>query len=375
MWVQTNKLYELNLKKEVMIMVFRYLVYLTLLGLLIFACEKDPTSPKGDPVVKLNGAFILNEGNFGRANGSLSFYSAEDGQVQNNIFSGVNGRALGDVVQSMTIIDTLGFIVVNNSNKIEVIGIRSWKSKATINMPAGSSPYYLADGGNGKAYITNLYTNSVSVLNLSTLQITGSIEVGANPEAILVHQGLAYVANGGFGFGNTVSVINLTTGLVQQNIRVGDNPRFLSVDAQDNLHVLCTGRYGDWNNPNDPGTDGGVYKISTANHQRLDSLVILGHPSRLAVDGQGRGYYIDPNNGGIVRYSLETMQVLNQNLIAGYYYSVSVDAVSEQIFVLDAKDYSQNGDLKIYDFNGQLRETHTVGIIPGSVTFVYAEEK
>ena len=356
-------------------MVFRYLIHLILLGLFIFACEKDPTSPQSDPVVKLNGAFILNEGNFNQGNGSLSFYSAEDGQVQNNIFSGVNGRALGDVVQSMTIIDTLGFIVVNNSNKIEVIGIRSWKNKATIDMPTGSSPYYLADGGNGKAYITNLYTNSVSVLNLSTLQLIGSIDVGANPEAILVHQGLAYVANGGFGFGNTVSVINLATNQVQQNIPVGDNPRFLSVDAQDNLHVLCTGRYGDWNNPNDPGTDGGIHKIATANHQRVDSLVIPGHPSRLAVDDQGRGYYIDPNSGTIAQYSLQTMQALNQNLIAGYYYSMAVDAVSGQIFVLDAKDYSQNGDLKIFDLNGQLKETHTVGIIPGSVTFVYGEER
>jgi len=38
---------------------------------------------------------------------------------------------------------------------------------------------------------------------------------------------------------------------------------------------------------------------------------------------------------------------------------------------LDAKDYQQSGDLKIFQPDGTLLETHAVGIIPGAVTFIY----
>ena len=54
------------------------------------------------------------------------------GNVENNIFSQINSFQLGDVVQSMNIIDEKAYIVVNNSSKIEVANIDSMNSIATI---------------------------------------------------------------------------------------------------------------------------------------------------------------------------------------------------------------------------------------------------
>ena len=51
-----------------------------------------------------NGLFVTCEGNFMSSNGSLSFI-AEDGSIENGNIPR-SKRLLGDVVQSMSIIDT-----------------------------------------------------------------------------------------------------------------------------------------------------------------------------------------------------------------------------------------------------------------------------
>ncbi|MEJ2054890.1 MAG: hypothetical protein P8X42_13290 [Calditrichaceae bacterium] len=338
-------------------------------GLVSFRCEKDPISGDMEAKVKLNGVFIINEGGFGHNNGSLSFYSADDRSIQNNIFEQVNGRDLGDVVQSITIIDTLGFIVVNNSNTIEVISIKSWKSLKTIHMAAGSSPRYLADGENGKAYVTNLYANNVSVISLSNYQIETSVKVGANPEQIEIWDDKAFVANSGLGTGNTVSVIDLSSNAVAATITVGDNPVSVKKDQNNVIHVLCTGSWGDYTNPDDPGTNGGVFAINPVSLQVVDSLILEGHPSKLCIDNHNTGYFIDGSN--IISFSTETYEVINDTLIAGFYYGLALDPVSEKLFAMDARDYAQNGSVSVFDLEGNLLAAFDVGIIPGSAAFVY----
>ncbi len=339
--------------------------------LLLMSCETNPLVPKVKPEQKLQGAFIINEGNFLQSNGSLSFYSFENHSVQNHIFRTVNRRDLGDVVNSMTIVDTIGYIVVNNSNTIEVISTKTWKSIHTINLPAGSSPRHAAYW-QGKLYVTNLFGNSVSVINAESYQIETTIPVGANPEEIAVVGTKAFVANSGFGSGNTVSVIDLASNQVTNTLRVGDNPNAFAEDKDGDLHVLCTGRWPAWGDTTDQGTNGGIYIIDPTALTVNDSLLVEGHPSELTCDQEGTGYFL---NGGVLnRYSTSTNQLLDNDLVSGWYYSVEVDPVSQQIFCLDAKDYVQDGSLRIFSIAGDSLETHTVGIIPGGVTFSYTEE-
>ena len=332
-------------------------------GLILCSCEKDPTSPGSGVVVKYDGAFIINEGGFNMGNSSLSFYSTDDEQVQNNIFKKINNEDLGDVVQSMTVIDSLGFIVVNNSNKIDVIDMATWKKIKQIDMPANSSPRYLADGGNGKAYVTNLYGNNVTVINLSNLEIVSSpIIVGANPEEITFAENKAYVANSGGGDGNTVSVINLETEQVVNTIVVGDNPIFIKKDADGILHVLC---WGSWAK----GTSGGIYAIEPGTDAVTDSLKPGGYSSKLCIGPGHTGYFI--NNGNILSFATDTYQIINDSLITGAFYGIAFEPVSGHIFALDAKDYVQNGSLMIFDTSGNLLSTYDVGVNPGFITFIY----
>ena len=348
----------------------RFILPIILLAFLLAGCQKDPNSVKDKKEVKSVGAFIINEGNFMKANGSLSFYSFKDSTVQNNIFQTVNKRPLGDVPNSMTVWDTLGFIVVNNSNKIEVIGLHSWKSVKTIEMAGAPSPRNLAVVNDSKAYVTNLMANNVAVIDLKTLSLTNTtIAVGANPEEILVYDKKAYVANSGFGSGNTVSVIDVNTDKVVNTIKVGDNPTGLMLDDDEEINVLCTGRWPAWGDTTDTGTNGGIFVIDTDKGKVVDSIKVTGHPSEITYAGNDLGFFL--LNGSVVSFSTGSNKILNNTFIQGFFYSVEADPVSQQLFVLDAKDYQSNGDLLVYDLNGQLLKQATVGIIPGAVTFVY----
>ena len=348
----------------------RFILPIILLAFLLAGCQKDPNSVKDKKEVKSVGAFIINEGNFMKANGSLSFYSFKDSTVQNNIFQTVNKRPLGDVPNSMTVWDTLGFIVVNNSNKIEVIGLHSWKSVKTIEMAGAPSPRNLAVVNDSKAYVTNLMANNVAVIDLKTLSLTNTtIAVGANPEEILVYDKKAYVANSGFGSGNTVSVIDVNTDKVVNTIKVGDNPTGLMLDDDEEINVLCTGRWPAWGDTTDTGTNGGIFVIDTDKGKVVDSIKVTGHPSEITYAGNDLGFFL--LNGSVVSFSTGSNKILNNTFIQGFFYSVEADPVSQQLFVLDAKDYQSNGDLLVYDLNGQLLKQAMVGIIPGAVTFVY----
>ncbi|MGD9900588.1 MAG: YncE family protein [Calditrichaceae bacterium] len=352
-------------------MLIRMLILFSAAFSLFIGCEDDPTAPDTSTTVpRPSGAFIINEGNFGHSNGSLSFYSFEENTITNNIFKNINGRDLGDVVFSMTIIDSLGYIVVNNSDKIEVISTKTWKSKGVINLPAGSSPRYLTSGKDGSALVTNLYANSVSIIDLSNLHLTGSIPVGLNPEGIAISGNKAYVANSGFGSDNTVSVIDIDSQSVIKSIKVGDYPTVIETDIQGNLQVMCSGDNGDWSDPNDD-TNGSIYVIDPVSDIVIDSLIIQGHPSRLSVEGGETAFYLDGFFGNVMFYPAENRISDPQIFVPGLYYGIRYEPRAQQLFVLDALDFVQNGLLKIYDKNGSRLNEFEVGIGPGSLTFIY----
>ena len=113
---------------------------------------------------------MINEGNFQDADGSISFINPDDGSVKQDLFGSVNnGLALGDVVQSMTIDDDFAYVVVNNSNKIEVVNANTFVSEHTIQ--GLSLPRYFTTL-NGKGYVTEWVNYSdpgrVTIIDIET---------------------------------------------------------------------------------------------------------------------------------------------------------------------------------------------------------------
>ena len=64
------------------------------------------------------GLFIVNEGMFQYGNATLSYYDPETKTVENEVFHRANAFKLGDVAQSMTLHNGVGWIAVNNSHVV-----------------------------------------------------------------------------------------------------------------------------------------------------------------------------------------------------------------------------------------------------------------
>lgn len=328
------------------------------------ACDSNNT----DSGSKLTGVFVLNEGNFGQANASITAYDPETKAVSQNQYENENGAPIGDVLYSVTEIGDRLYLVVNNSHKIEVVDKESLTKIATIRIADDASPRELVQVSTTKAYVTNLFGNSVSVINLETNEEVNTIPVGSNPEGIVVVGERAYVANSGFGNGNTISVINISTDEVENTLTVGDNPVSILKRDNDQLWVVCVGAFGDFNDPNDD-TPGMIYVINGTTSELITNFEVGGHPGDLVLNDKDDVAYLI--NGSVMSIDMNSYEVLNSSFINRSFYSIGFSTSDETQFLWgsDAKNFAQAGIAIQYDLNGVKLDSFPTGIIPGAFYF------
>jgi DNA-binding beta-propeller fold protein YncE len=215
------------------------LFILVFLSAVVASCIKIPKISNDSKVSFLTGSgvFILNEGNFRWGNGSLSFYSYDSAKIYNDLFLNINGRPLGDVPNSMVINGDKAYIVVNNSGKIEVVNRNTLESVTTIN--GLISPRNIAIINSNKAYVTSIYSDSVAIINLTNNSISGYINLRRSSEAVVINRNKAFISN--WMGGKEVMVINNVSNKVVDSIEVGAEPESMVIDIDNMLWVLCNG--------------------------------------------------------------------------------------------------------------------------------------
>jgi DNA-binding beta-propeller fold protein YncE len=338
------------------------LIKITLLSLLFVSCLKDPKFPNVNYTMG-GGVFLLNEGNYRSGNGSLSFYSYDSSKIYNDLFSTVNGRPLGDVPNSIFLMNTKAYIVVNNSGKIEVIDPSTFVSKATIENL--KSPRNMASVNDTKAYVTSLSSDSVTIINLTSNTVSGYINVRRTSESIVAAGGKVFISN--WAGGKEVMVIDGVYDTVVDSIQVGAEPESMVIDRNGRLWVLCNGGYARKDNAV-------LYEINAATNRIEEKFIfpsIDNSPTCLAIDGFGETlYYID--NGiwqmDIGSTSLPVTHIIEQ-APGQYYYKIAINPLNGDILVTDAVDFSQLGNLYIYSIKGEFVTKQKAGIIPGAMSF------
>ena len=194
-----------------------------------------------DPAFDASSVYVINEGNFNKANGSISLFKTSDKSVAADVFRSTNGRGLGDVVQSMAVANKLGYIVVNNSNKVEVVSLPDLKSTAVIT--GLRSPRYFLPVSATRGYVTQWgnFSNvrsGIKVIDLTTNTVIDSIATDLQPERLVLAGGRVFVANSG---SNTLTIIDPATNRVAGTLAVGDAPNSFALDKNGVLWVLCGG--------------------------------------------------------------------------------------------------------------------------------------
>ncbi len=337
----------------------RLFPFLLLLCLGLLACEPDP--PPSPPVQTGSGSvFILNEGNFQTGNASLDLYDPLSQSLQSGVFARVNGRALGDVLQSLTFFNGRAYLVVNNSGKVEVIEPDSLRALETISGLV--SPRYFLGLPGGKAYVSDLYADAISVIDLAQGQKTGEIALPGWTEQLLLAQGRVYVSNLRRSF---LYLIDPQTDALVDSLPVGPGGGQLLEDGAGLLWLACGGNLQD-------SVPGRLYRIDPVARQVVDSLRFPAgeSPSRLALNPAGDTlYYL---NQGVFAMSVEADALPATPLIAedgGLFYGLGVDPANGDLYLADAVDYVQRGLVLRYRPSGEKREEFRVGIIPNGFAF------
>lgn len=329
--------------------------------LLAVSCSKDPGF-HGEDYVLGGGVFILNEGNFRGGNGSLSFYSYDSSKIFNDIFYSANKRPLGDVPNSMIINEEKAYIVVNNSGKIEVINHSTLQSITTID--GLISPRNIAVINSSKAYVTSLYSDSVVIIDLHNNSVSGYINIRRSSEAITVTGNKAYVSN--WMGGNEIMVINTLNNNVVDSIEVGYEPESMVIDRTGTLWVLCD---GGWSGDNFAK----LVEISIFTDEVEKEYVfptLEAFPSCLKINSFGQTLYYLDNGVRVMDINAEKLPASTFISDDGAsFYKIAINPSNGDIFVTDAVDYTQQGYLLLYKNDGTLVSKERADIIPGSMYF------
>jgi DNA-binding beta-propeller fold protein YncE len=317
-----------------------FLVILVL-GALFIGCEKQLPIPVNieepkpfDTAVSINGVYILNEGNFGWSNASVTYYNTETKIVSENMFQTANGFALGDVAQDIYVDGDKTYIVVNNSGKIEVVNTSDFKSIATIS--GFNSPRYFVKVNANTAYVSELYQNKIYIINLAANTITGSISLNGWTEKMRLFQNHVFVQN---ITQNSIYKIDVSNNQVIDTLQLTKGLNSIEFDKNNKLWALCGG---------DTSVAGSLYRIDPNSMTIEQSFSFTGNsnfPSYLCFNGEGDEMYFvneDIYKMNISAFSIPTQSIINVgNSIV---YGLAVHPNSCDIYIADAIDYVQKGD-------------------------------
>lgn len=328
------------------------------MGVVTFsACKKDEN--ENVTTENYKGIIVVNEGGFNKSNGSIGLYKPGT-KTYFDAFKNANNRPLGDVVQSIASINDKFYIVVNNSNKIEVVNKSDFKSVTTITT---SSPRYILPVSTSKAYVSNLYSNNLQVLDLNSNTVSSTIDLKHWSEGMALMNGKAYVnANN-----NMVMVINATSNTVEDSIITWAGLTKVVNAGSTQLGVLCSGEL-DW-------TNGSVVKdakffILSKDSNKVSKTINLtgaGYGGSLVYSSSKSAFYFSLGNNKVVEVKMDgTVSDFITLASTVSVYGLSIDT-NGSIYVTDAGDFNSAGKVYVYNSSGTKTSEFAAGIAPSGV--------
>lgn len=327
------------------------------------SCDKPPSPPQINiiPDSSGKGIFIVNEGNFTQGNASLDFLNLGLKQYYQNITKQANGKDLGDVLQSVNLINDKLYLVVNNSGKIEIIDPKTFKTKGTIN--GLTSPRYISKAYNNKAYISDLYDNKITVIDLLSNNIIKKIDLHGWTEEMISFDNKTYITNLG---SNKIYVIDEINDVLIDSIEVEFAPKNILLDSNNKAWVLC-------GNAEAIDKRHFIVQLDLQQKKILKKLEINAQKSfanRLRTNGfKNTLFWID---GGIYKLGIKDSLLPKEPIVlkeSNKFYGLSVDPKTNEIFASNVKDFNSTSDINRYDTNGNLLGRITGGKITSDFYF------
>lgn len=326
--------------------------------LLFTSCVKDKPQEPINSTINLssnNKVFVINEGKFQDpgAGAGISLYDAVSGNVAEDYFKQQNPSVvLGDICQNMIKHNGNYYLVVNNSQKIEVVNASDFKKKTTIT--GLNSPRYLLPITYNKVYVSDLYAHSIQILDLNSNAITGSIPTYSNTQQMVMIYNKAFITSYSSDY---CYVINTVTDAITDSITVNKGASSLVLDKNSKLWVLSSSK---------------LTRINPVTLQTELSLsfITTDSPFNLCTNKtKDTLYYL---NNGICHLPIVNSALPATALIAKGtkdYYGLGINPNDYSIYVSDAAGFSQKSTIEIYTVNGVFLKSFKAGYVANGFLF------
>lgn len=349
------------------------------------------------PESDVKGMYLVNEGNMGSNKCTLDYLDFENGWYARNLYAEKNPhvvKELGDVGNDIRIYGSRLYVVVNCSNKVEVLNARTGVRIGQIEIPNcryirfyRGKAYVSAYVGPVQLYNPDAVKGAVYKVDTLSLQVEGKVTVGYQPDELEVLGEYLFVANsGGYmapNYDNTVSMIELEGFRQVRKIPVGINLHRVRADRYGRLWVTSRGNY-----ENIPSN---LYVLERKkNSVEMVVTDTLGIPcSNLFIQGDSLYYYSTEWNNftqrNTVTYGIidiKTKRKVSDSFIKDgtggditIPYGIALHPETGDIFVTDAKNYVSSGTLYCYTRDGVRKWKVRTGDIPAHMCFLTKSQK
>ena len=351
----------------------RCLGTLVLSLLLITGCKKDEfvcldglvvyeAESSADGIDLSDYVIIACEGGFTRGNASIDLYNPSNGDLLPNAFADQAGYALGDILQDIYWTNNDLILVVNNSQKIEILDPNTLTPRRTI---AGfTSPRYAHVNDEGEIYVSDLFSRQFIRTEPQSGCIDAAVDLYGWTEYIFPYRtnGIAVLHRSVYGQGSPISeVLLLSKDLeLRDNIALPEDPIQMVEGSEDHLfYVLCLGNAS-------IDVAGQIVEVNLLDKTTREIIRFNeDRPNRIAFDKNSNTLYFNLASE-IFKIAGDTPPSLAWNTTAQAIYGLSV-INNGDIIVSDAKDFVANGAIEHYDSSGNLIRTVDVGYVPSEV--------
>ena len=353
---------------------------------------------KIDPNSKIAGMYLVNEGNMGSNKCTLDYLHYTEGIYMRNIYPERNPtivKELGDVGNDVQIYGNKLYIIVNCSNKVEVLDARTGVRIKQIEIPNCRYICFRREHAYVSSYVAgvlidpNAPLGAVFKIDTASLQVVDKVTVGYQPEEMVVLGDYLYVANsGGYRvpyYDNTVSVVEFEGFRQEQQIVVGLNLHRIKADKYGKLWVSSRGNYNDIYSPYGSVPSNLFVLDKRVGYNEMIVTDTINVPcSNMAIHGDSLYLYSHDYDNitqqstltyGII--NIKTKKVVSKNFITDgtekeikMPYGISIHPETGDIYVTDAKNYVSTGTLSCYNKEGKRKWRVSTGDIPAHMVYL-----
>lgn len=342
--------------------------------MLLMSCSEEDESP----ISKDGSIFLIN--GLG-AVGTLSVID-DDGMISNDVMN------VGSIPNHISEYEGVLYIVNSGNNNVQMINASTCENIGSIELPPFRNPMR-AVGCNGKIYITSMQGPGLDVYSIEEASLDSIVltsvpaeSMNGGTDAIYSDGNFVFVGVRNINYDNWpivnygpeyMVIINPESDLVEITMEVGYNIADILIDLEGDLHVLCSGNRDDVN---------GVVKVypnTKVEKAEVEEILLGSEPGSLIMNSEGMVYVGvtvyggTTGSGGIMKYNSATNEVLNssENLLYSTTDDVIMDVVVDGYDKLYAPLFYEN-ELIVFE-NDSIDTVLTTGVGPQGLVFVGEE--